>query len=619
MEVLTRISSSADVKKLRREELDTLCGELRQAIIDGVAKNGGHLGSNLGAVELTVALHRIYDTAKDRVVFDVGHQCYAHKMLTGRLEAFDSLRCFGGLSGFPKPSESRDDACISGHASNSISVALGMARARTLTGGDYDVAVVIGDGALTGGLAYEGLSDCGESGEPIVVVLNDNEMSISSNVGGMARLLARQRVKPSYLAVKRFYRRTVGRVEPLYRLLHGIKEWIKDLILPDNMFEDMGFYYLGPIDGHDVKTLERTIGYARSLRVPVLVHTITVKGKGYAPAEADPEAYHGVSAFDPGTGVKLSKGSSFSGIFGLELERLAREDGRIVAITAAMASGTGLTEFAKQYPGRFFDVGIAEEHAVSMAAGMAKQGLKPVFAVYSSFLQRGFDMLIHDVGLGGLPVVFAVDRAGLVGADGETHQGVFDVGFLRQVPGMSIYAPSNYSELRAMLRQAMSCGGPAAVRYPRGGEGAFVENTSDEAEAVLCRGADVTVVSYGILINEALTAAKLLKERGISAQVIKLNRLDFGDFPTVARSVRETGRLIAVEEVCAPGCLGDRLLAYLAQAHVPVRHARLLNLGSGVVAHGGVEKLREICGIDAPSIVKAAEMAVEDINEESKA
>lgn len=607
------------MKKLDASQLEPLCAELRAEIIRASAKNGGHLASSLGAVELTVALHRVYDTSRDRIVFDVGHQCYAHKLLTGRLEQFDSLRRFGGLSGFPKPCESEDDACISGHASNSISVALGMAKARSLTGADYDVAAVIGDGALTGGLAYEGLANLGASGESVVIVLNDNGMSINSNVGAVSRLLARQRVRPSYLAVKRLYHRTLGRLTGVHRFIHAVKEWIKDMVLPDTIFEDLGFYYLGPIDGHDIKTLTRVIRYARELRMPVLVHVTTVKGKGYPPAEANPQAYHGVSPFNPERGVALTHSGGFSEVFGEELSRLASRDERIVAITAAMADGTGLSWFASRWPERFFDVGIAEEHAAAMAAGMAAQGLRPVFAVYSSFLQRSYDMLVHDIGLGRVPVVLAVDRAGLVGADGETHQGSFDLGLLRQTPGMAIFAPSNHAELRSMLRLALEAKGPAAVRYPRGSEGEFTRDTSALAEAVLREGGDVTIVTHGIMINEALAAARELEGLGISAQVIKLNRLDYDGFPATAQSVKKTGRVIVLEEACAHGCMGQALLAHLAQSRIPVRYARLLNLGSGVVTHGEVEELRRVCGIDTASVVTAARQAMEESNEEAKA
>ena len=610
MEILDKIRSSADVKAVPKEQLPLLCAELREELIKDVSKTGGHLASNLGAVELTVALHRVYDTSRDRVLFDVGHQCYAHKMLTGRREQFATLRQFGGLSGFPKPCESDDDACIAGHASTAISNALGMARARTLRGEEYDVCAVIGDGALTGGLAYEGLADCGESGEPIVVVLNDNAMSISASVGGLARLLARQRVRPGYLAFKRFYRRTIGRYEPIYKTLHGIKEWIKDRLLPDNMFEDMGFYYLGPIDGHDVKTLTRTIRYAREQRVPVLVHVLTVKGKGYVRAENDPASYHGVGPFDPEKGVGFDTKENFSSVFGKTLSQLAETDDRIVAVTAAMTDGTGLCPFARRYPNRFFDVGIAEGHAVSLSAGLAKQGMKPVFAVYSSFLQRGYDELIHDVALGHLPAVFAVDRAGLVGADGETHQGAFDVGYLCQVPGMAVWSPASYAELRSMLSMALHCGGPAAVRYPRGGEGAFSGDTSADSAAILRGGSGVTVVSYGILINEALDAAALLEKRGVSAEVIKLNRLDEPDYETLCASVKKTGKLLVAEESAENGSMGVRILAELARRGIAVR-AVLRNLGSGVVEHGSVPELRHKLKIDAEGIAAAYEELTE--------
>lgn len=615
MAILDRIKSSADVKGLSPRETVALCGELREAIIENISQTGGHLASNLGAVELTVAIHRVYDTGSDRLVFDVGHQCYAHKMLTGRLDRFPTLRKLGGLSGFPKPRESADDPAVEGHASASVSNALGMARARTLLGRDYDVIAVIGDGALTGGLAYEGLSDCGESGESIVVVLNDNEMSIDRNVGGIARLLEKQRVKPGYIALKKFYRRTVGRVAFLYRVLHRFKEWVKDLFLPDNMFEDMGFYYLGPVDGHDVATLERTLSYAKEMRCPVLVHVRTVKGKGYPPAEAEPALYHGVSGFDREKGVCRRPRESFSAVFGAALRDLGEKDRRIVAITAAMEDGTGLGQFRGAFPDRFFDVGIAEEHAVSMAAGMASQGLKPVFAVYSSFLQRAFDMMIHDVSLSALPVVFAVDRCGIVGADGETHQGSFDVGYLSQVPGMRLFSPSNYAEVRSMLAQALESGGPAAVRYPRGAEGGFTRDTSADAACVLREGGDVTVISYGILINEALAAAESLAEKDISAQVIKLNRLDAPDMELISRAIRRSGRLVVAEESAASGGMGTRLLACLSLKHVPIADARLLDLGSGVVEHGSVRELWKKYGIDAAGIAAAAE----DMYEKSKA
>ncbi len=616
-EILNKIHSSADVHALTTDEFEKLCVELRKAIMENVSKTGGHLGSNLGAVELTAAIHRVYDTRRDRLVFDVGHQCYAHKMISGRLDKFPTLRQLGGISGFPKPSESIDDACIAGHASTSISNALGMARARTLQGEDYEVVAVIGDGALTGGLAYEGLSDCAESGEPIVIILNDNEMSIDRNVGGMARFLARQRVRTGYIRFKKLYRKAVGRWRHFYKATHRLKEWIKDIFLPNNMFEDMGFYYLGPIDGHDMKTLVRTLQYARELRVPTLVHVITVKGRGYEPAEEAPEKYHGVGAFDPCCGVEGDGKASFSSVFGEAISELAEKDEKIVGITAAMVSGTGMDTFAEKYPKRFYDVGIAEGHAVSMAAGMAKQGMKPVFAVYSTFLQRAYDMLIHDVSLDSLHVVLGVDRSGLVGADGETHQGLFGTGYLCQVPGMRVYAPASYAELRSMLSEAVDGSGPAAVCYPRGSEGDYSANNSGRDECVLREGSDVTVVTYGVMINEALKAADILAEQGISAEVIKLSRLDKFEFPEACASAAKTGRIIIAEESAERGSIGVRVMAGIVRRGISVKNASTLNLGSGIVEHGSVKELRAKYGIDASAI--AGVCMDWSKNEESKA
>ena len=607
MNILDEINSSADVTKLPEEQLPALCKALREEIIETVSRNGGHLASSLGAVELTVALHRVYDTATDRVLFDVGHQSYAHKLLTGRRERFSTLRQSDGLSGFCLPAESGDDAAVSGHASTSISVALGMARARTLKGEDRKIAAVIGDGSLTGGVAYEALSDCGDSGESIVVVLNDNDMSISRNVGGMARLLGQARVRRSYLAVKRSYHNTIGRVKPLYFVFHRVKEWVKDLFLPDNMFEDMGFYYLGPIDGHDLPTLIRVLGYAKEMDRPVLVHIRTVKGKGYPPAEENPSLYHGVGPFDRSSGVEPCAAPSFSSVLGEALCDMAAEDSSIVAVTAAMSDGTGLGDFAARYPERFFDVGIAEQHAAAMAAGMARQGLTPVFAVYSTFLQRAYDMLIHDIALSREHVVLAVDRAGLVGQDGITHQGAFDVGYLCQVPGMAVRAPSNFAELRSMLRFALAIPGPSALRYSRGGEGAFRVDTSDRDVAVLRQGEDVTIVSYGILINEALDASERLAEKGISAAVLKLNRLDRFDPAPIEKSLRKTGRLLVAEDTAYFGCVGERLLADMTRWDVPVYDQCLLNLGDGVVPHGSVAELRHRLFQDGEGIAFAAE------------
>ena len=471
MKLINHINSSLDIKCLSEEEMKTLASEMRAFLVDCVSKTGGHLASNLGTVELTLALHRVYNSEKDRIVFDVGHQSYVHKIITGRRDRFDTLRQYGGLSGFPKPHECVDDAFVAGHASNSISVAVGMAKARTLQGQNYDVVAVIGDGALTGGLAYEGLAAAAASREPLVIILNDNNMSIDQNVGGTARLLQGMRIRPGYIRFKRWYRDVFSGLPAIYAFNHDLKEKMKDKLLPVNMFSAMGLNYLGPVDGHDLKELETVFRLARDMKEPVLVHVLTQKGRGVSYAEKHPDIYHGVGPFNPHTGELYPTGRGFSDCFGETICQLAAEQPKLVAITAAMTIGTGLDRFASTYPERFVDVGIAEGNATSMAAGMAKQGLLPVFAVYSTFLQRGFDMLIHDVALQQLHVVFCVDRAGLVGSDGETHHGIFDISYLRTVPGMKIYCPASFSELSAMLRTAVcETDGPVAVRYPRGGE-----------------------------------------------------------------------------------------------------------------------------------------------------
>ena len=588
-----------------------LSQQLRVQMIQSVAKTGGHLASSLGVVEILVAVHRVFDLDVDRLVFDVGHQCYAHKILTGRGSAMHTLRKFGGLSGFPKPYESRADAFISGHASNSVSVALGMARARTVNKEDYSVLALIGDGALTGGLAFEGLADAGSSGEPLIVILNDNGMSITKNVGGVAAHLAKQRLKPQYLRLKKFYRRVTGKNavgKAVYRVTHRAKKMVKGALLGYSMFEDMGFVYLGPVDGHDVSYLTRMLRYAKELNCPVLLHVKTVKGKGYTPAELEPDRFHGVGAFDVETGQAVSKsgGANFSSVFGETMCQLAQEKPELVAITAAMQSGTGLSGFAKAYPNRFFDVGIAEGHAVAMTAGLAKQGALPVFAVYSSFLQRGYDMLIHDLALLKLHGILAVDRAGLVGEDGETHHGVFDVAFLSTVPGMQILCPASYAELRAMLRHAvLEMSGPVAIRYPRGGEGAWTGMAGVEGTRVLQEGADITLVAYGVMVDQVLQAARLLEQRGYSATVVKLNSIRPLDLGPILQWSEKTGRLLVAEECNDTGSVGRAIASELALQGRPVKLA-LVNLGDGFVPQGSVAQLREMKGIDAEGICKKA-------------
>ena len=600
-----------DLKTITDGEAEALCARLRSGVVDMVSRTGGHLASNLGVVELTVALHRVFDTGRDRLVFDVGHQCYIHKILTGRGGAMSTLRTFGGLSGFPKPKESIHDAFIAGHASNSVSVALGMARARTLLGEDYHVAALIGDGALTGGLAYEGLSNAGLSREPLLVILNDNGMSITKNVGGVAQHLAHQRLKPQYLRFKKGYRKAMSVLpggRTIYRVTHKVKTAVKETLLPCSLFEDMGFTYLGPVDGHDVRGLTRLLRYAKDIAGPVLLHIRTVKGKGYPPAERNPDAYHGVSKFCVQTGAPLRpSGASYSSAFGAALCQLAEEDRRVCAITAAMRDGTGLKGFEERFPNRFFDVGISEGHAVAMAAGLAKQGCVPVFAVYSSFLQRGYDMLLHDVAILGLHVVFGVDRAGLVGEDGETHHGLFDVAYLSTVPGMTLYAPSSFAEVGTMLRHALTaCDGPAALRYPRGGEGDYHGDAGTAPTLVAREGQGITLVTYGATYPALLAAAERLEEAGCRPEIIKLNRLCPLDLEPVCRSVAKTGRLLVAEEVAAMGSVGERLCAGLAEAGVVPRAVRLCNTGHGFVPQGTVDQLRRLCGLDSQSLYEAA-------------
>ena len=601
------MSNSGERKKyapllsnLTDREGTELCAQLRRDLVESVSKTGGHLASNLGAVELTVAIHRVFDTSRDRLVFDVGHQCYPHKILTGRREEMNTLRQYKGIAGFPKPVESIHDAFIAGHASNSVAVALGMARARTALGEDYKVLALIGDGALTGGLAYEGLSNAGECGQQLLVILNDNGMSITTNVGAVADHLAKQRLKPQYMSFKRSYRKVMNATRlgrSVYQVTHKIKTALKQSMLPCSMFENMGFRYLGPVDGHDLGRLTEILRYARDLDEPVLLHVKTVKGKGFMPAEENPDAFHGVSPFDPVTGKPKKAGSNnFSAVFGRTLAWRGQEDKRVCAITAAMMSGTGLEHFQQACPERFFDVGIAEGCAVSMAAGMAKQGVVPVFAVYSTFLQRSYDMLVHDVALERLHVVLGVDRAGLVGEDGETHHGVFDVAYLDSIPGMTVLAPASFAELVQMLERAvLQMDGPVAIRYPRGGEGSYTADTSALPAATLRQGSDVTLVGYGMEINDLLEAAELLSGKGIQAEVVKLNTITPLSPELVLESVKKTGVLLVAEDGIASGSVGQRLSAVLEQAGVSAKIC-LINCGDKFVSHGALGCLKqELC------------------------
>ncbi len=603
--ILETIHSREDLLALPEQQLPTLCDEIRQFLVRNVSRTGGHLASNLGIVETTVALHRVFDTSRDRLIFDVGHQCYVHKILTGRMEQFATLRQQGGISGFPKPCESIHDAFIAGHASNAVSVALGMARARTLSGDDYHVLALLGDGALTGGLAYEGFNNAGASREPMIVLLNDNGMSITPNVGAISRYLAQARLRPGYLDLKLWYRNltsgsSFGR--KLYALTHKIKERMKRSLLGTTLFENLGFTYLGPVDGHDIPRIEALLRTAVSLQEPVVIHLITKKGKGYAPAEQTPQDFHGVGRFDPETGTPAASAApAFSDVFGQALCKAAAADDTVCAITAAMQHGTGLDPFAAAYPERFFDVGIAEGHAVCMAAGLAKQGMKPVVAIYSTFLQRAYDMLQHDIALQQLHVVFAVDRCGLVGEDGETHQGMFDVGYLRQIPGMKIFCPASYAELREDLQTALYiCTGPAAIRYPRGAEGSY---TQTSAETRLCEGYSCTIVCYGTMINAVLQAADTMQAAGYRPEILKLRTIAPVDWTAIEASVRKTKRIFVFEETSDRECLADEIFAHLIEAGIPAV-CRKRNLGRKPVPHGSCQALLAAAGLDAASITQ---------------
>lgn len=601
MAILDGIRSPKDVKKLDMTQLDALCAELRVAITDEVMRSGGHLASSLGAVELIVALHRVFSTPEDKIVFDVGHQAYAHKLLTGRKDKFSTLRKLGGISGFPDPRESEHDAFRVGHSSTSISAALGMARARTLTGGSHNVIALLGDGALTGGMAYEALTDAGQSRERLIVILNDNEMSIARNADGVEKLLARMRLRPGYMRFKDRFRTATsgGRFgRALYRFVHGSKQFIKSLLIRSNIFEDMGFTYLGPVDGHDVQTLCRLLELSKSYNGPVLIHAVTVKGHGYEPAEREPSKYHGVSP------AGSAGGASYSAAFGEALVELAREDERICAITAAMESGTGLGRFAREFPERFFDVGIAEEHALTMAAGLCAAGMKPVFAVYSTFAQRCYDQLIHDVALQGLPVVLAIDRAGLVGEDGATHHGVFDPGFLVQAPGVRVLCPASLAETKEYLKEALSGDAPCVIRYPRGGEGRW-HGVSHGAAEVVRVGSDVTIAAYGHMLSNALEAADILEKRGVSAEIVKINAIAPLECGTVFASARKTGRLVVAEDCVAEGSTGQRLAAQAACSGESFA-VRLVNLGGDFCEHGSVADLEKFYKIDPGSIAEVA-------------
>lgn len=569
--LLDTINSPDDLKKLDYKQLDRLCGEIREMMINSISKTGGHLASNLGVVELTVAIHKVFHSPDDQIVWDVGHQCYTHKILTGRADKFNTLRQEGGLSGFPKPCESEHDAFIAGHSSTSISAALGLAKAKSLQGNndDYTIAV-IGDGSLTGGLAYEALNNAGRSHEKLIVILNDNKMSISKNVGAVARHLAVTRSKPLYFRIKLGVERFLLKIPKIGRTIAGwiirFKAWIKSILYNNTLFENMGFAYLGPVDGHDIKTLCEVLQSSKNIRRPVVLHVCTTKGKGYSFAENDPKHFHGIGCFDIQTGDDEHSSNNFSEYFGQALCEFAEKDDRICAITAAMVPGTGLSKFAKLYRERLFDVGIAEAHAATFSAGLAKNGMLPVFAVYSTFAQRCYDQIIHDAALQKLNVVFAIDRAGIVGEDGETHQGLFDAAFLNSIPNVTILAPSSYIEIRDMLYKAIyQIDGVVALRYPRGSEYKLPDDYIYEGEKWSVYGnkhAKYAIVTYGRIFANACNAAKMATEHGIDICILKLNTIKPISKDAIQYSLK-FDKIFFMEEGMGQGGIGEHFLNLL--------------------------------------------------------
>ena len=614
--LLDQIKQSSDIKKLTEEDYPVLAQEIRQFLIEKISHTGGHLASNLGVVELTMALHLAFDLPKDKIIWDVGHQAYTHKLLSGRKAGFDELRQFGGMSGFPKRAESPYDAFDTGHSSTSISAGLGIAQAREIQGEDYSVISVIGDGALTGGMAYEALNNAAQLKKNFIIVLNDNKMSISENVGGMSRYLSSVRTKESYAELKKGVDRALSAIPVVGKSLsYGLylaKNGVKQFFVPGMLFEDMGITYLGPVDGHNVPELVRTLKEAKRVRHAVLVHVITKKGKGYAPAEKNPARFHGVDPFDIATGQPLKKKQypSYTEAFSKKICELAGENRKIVAVTAAMPDGTGLTRFSKKFPDRFFDVGIAEAHAVTSAAGMASAGLKPVVAVYSSFLQRGYDQILHDVCLQKLPVLFAIDRAGLVGSDGETHQGIFDISFLSLVPGMTIMAPKNRWELEAMLEFGVNFEGPLAIRYPRGeayrGLSEFAAPMEYGKAEMLYEESGIALFALGSMVSTGEHVREKLKARGYSCTLVNARFAKPMDTDMLDRLCRNHDLIVTMEENVLRGGLGMCATRYIHE-HYPQVKVIQVALPDAYVEHGNVSLLREMLGIDSDSVIRRLE------------
>lgn len=618
--ILDTVNYPHDLKKLNKAEKIKLAEEIRELVIQTVSNTGGHLASNLGVVELTIALHSIFDAPKDKIVWDVGHQTYVHKILTGRKDKINTLRKYKGLAGFPKVSESEYDTFNTGHSSTSISAALGMARARDIRKEKYHVIAVIGDGALTGGMALEALNDAGCSNTNMIVILNDNEMSIAKNVGGISNFLTRVRTRKWYNNSNRYVKKMVLKIPKIgngiIRLVRKVKYGIKQLIIPNMLFEDLGFKYLGPVNGNNIEDVEEILKKAKDLEGPILIHAITKKGKGYLPAEENPDKYHSTSPFEIETGKsKSAKKEDYSKVFGRKLVELAKENKEIVAITAAMKDGTGLTEFAKEFPERFFDAGIAEQHALAMAAGMARNGLTPVVSIYSSFYQRGYDQVIHDICLQNLPVIMCVDRAGVVGNDGETHQGIFDLAFFRLVPNVTIMAPKNFAELEQMLAFAVNLKKPVVIRYPRGGESnTHWENTAEiqlgKCEKIVEISAQkgqkcVTIVAIGNMVARAEEVRAKLKEKEIETEIINARFLKPLDEEAIVDSLTKTKYGITIEDETIIGGLGTAVKELIVDRGLREVTLQSFAYPDKFIEHGSVAELEKKYGLDADSICES--------------
>ncbi len=609
--ILDKINKPNDIKRIDPEEYEQLAQEIRQFLIDSISKTGGHLASNLGVVELTMALHIVFDLPTDKLIWDVGHQSYTHKILTGRKNQFNKLRKYGGMSGFPKRNESDYDAFDTGHSSTSISAGLGYASARNITGEDYHVISVIGDGALTGGMAYEALNNASSLKKNFIIVLNDNSMSISENVGGISRILDDVRSSYSYYDLKEDVKNTLHKLpngDALVEKIKKTKSNIKQFIVPGQIFEDMGIQYLGPVDGHNIHKLIKIFNIAKRVDSPVLVHVVTQKGHGYAPAEKNPSRFHGIGPFDIKTGKSLSigKGESYSAVFSRKICDIAKNDRSVVAITAAMPDGTGLDKFKKWFPDRFFDVGIAEEHAVTFSAGLAAGGMKPVFAVYSSFLQRAFDQILHDVCMQQLHVVFAIDRAGLVGSDGETHQGIFDLSFLSVIPNMTIIAPKNGWELENALEFALEhFYGPIAIRYPRGcaytGLSEYVQPIEYGKSELIHEGSHICLMAVGNMMETALTTGERLKEYNIDATIVNARFVKPIDEDMICDIADEHELLVTLEENVYTGGFGEAVSRYTQMNGLNIRTLGIA-LPDDYIEHGNVDILKHEAGIDAEAV-----------------